>query len=241
MTKRSAFYALAPGGWRDYVTLLHPPYTLWHLSYVVVGGALAPQTDWGVVGLSLVAFALALGVGAHALDELHGRPLQTQIPSRVLVALAVLTIGAAAAIGVYVAIDRTLWLLAFVAVGSFIVVAYNLELFGGRFHSDLWFALAWGAFPLLATSFGVAEEVRLDALCAAAFATAFSLAQRVLSTQARALRRDAVDVTGTIVFRDGHSETLDADVLTLAPERALMFMATASVAIAVALVVQRVS
>ncbi len=33
--------------------------------------------------------------------------------------------------------------------GAFLVVAYNLELFGGRFHNDLWFALAWGAFPAL--------------------------------------------------------------------------------------------
>ena len=36
---RPAFYALAPGGWRDWWTLLHPPYTLWHLSYVALGAA----------------------------------------------------------------------------------------------------------------------------------------------------------------------------------------------------------
>jgi len=65
---RPAFYALAPGGWRDYVTLLHPPYTLWHLSYVAVGAGLAPRLDWAVLGLTLAAFLLALGIGAHALD-----------------------------------------------------------------------------------------------------------------------------------------------------------------------------
>ena len=36
---RPAFYSLAKGTWRDYVTLLHFPYTLWHLSYVVLGAA----------------------------------------------------------------------------------------------------------------------------------------------------------------------------------------------------------
>ena len=128
---RPAFYALRPGGWRDYLTLLHLPYTLWHLSYVAIGAALAPQMKWGVLGWTVLAFFFALGVGAHALDELSDRPLQTQIPGSLLVVLAALSIGAACAIGIAVASDSTWWLLVFVALGAFIVVAYNLELFGG--------------------------------------------------------------------------------------------------------------
>ena len=81
---RPAFYALRTGGWRDYVTLLHVPYTVWHLSYVAIGAALAPHMNWSLLGWTVLAFALALGVGAHALDELHGRPLGTRIPSAVL-------------------------------------------------------------------------------------------------------------------------------------------------------------
>ena len=146
---RPAFYALSPGGGRDYVTVLHLPYTAWHLSYVVVGGCLAAVVDWGTLALTLLAFALAMGVGAHALDELAGRPLGTRIPSRVLVALAVFSVAAAAAIGIAVALERTLWILPLVALGVVLVPAYNLELFGGRIHTDLGFALAWGAFPLL--------------------------------------------------------------------------------------------
>jgi hypothetical protein len=94
---RPAFYALAPGRWRDYVTLLHPPYTLWHLSYVVIGAALAP--DWRPTRLvaTLAAFFLAVGIGAHALDELNGRPLSTQIPDRTLAALAAGSIAVAVA------------------------------------------------------------------------------------------------------------------------------------------------
>src|SRR5207253_1110456 len=115
---RPAFYALAPGGWRDYVTLLHPPYTLWHLSYVAIGAAIAPHFDAGVMGLTLLAFFLALGVGAHALDELNGRPLRTRISTLTLVALAVLSVVAASAFGVVVAVQRDLWLLAFVAAVS---------------------------------------------------------------------------------------------------------------------------
>ena len=190
---RPAFYAMRSGGWRDYVTLLHPPYTLWHLSYVAIGASLAPQMKWGVLGWTVLAFFLALGVGAHALDELNSRPLQTRIPSSLLVTLAVVSIGAACAIGIIVASDSTWWLLLFVVGGSFIVVAYNLELFGGTFHSDLWFALAWGAFPVLTGYFASAERLRGEAVAAAAFAVFASLAQRTLSTQVRFARRQAGD------------------------------------------------
>jgi hypothetical protein len=188
-TTRPAFYALAPGGWRDYVTLLHPPYTAWHLSYVVLGAALAPHWRPGVLGLALAAFFLGMGVGAHALDELQGRPLQTRIGRRMLVTLAVVSLAAAAAIGVGTALYTSLWLLAFVIAGAFIAVAYNLELLGGRFHGTLWFALGWGALPVLATYVAAAETLRVEAIAAALFAALVSWTQRVLSTPVRTQRR----------------------------------------------------
>ena len=197
MSARPAFYALRTGGWRDYVTLLHPPYTLWHLSYVAIGGALVPHMRWSVLGWTVLAFLLAMGVGAHALDELRGHPLQTAIPRRVLVALAVVSIAAACAVGVWVSSWRTWWLLAFVGAGAFIVVAYNLELFSGAFHSDVWFALAWGAFPVLTGYFACAGRLRGEAVLGAAFAFCSSLAQRTLSTPVRHARRVAGDPAST--------------------------------------------
>jgi hypothetical protein len=193
VSARPAFYALRPGGWRDYVTLLHPPYTVWHLSYVALGAAVAPHMNWSVLGWTLLAFLLALGVGAHALDELHGRPLRTRIPGRVLVLLAAWSIAGACVVGVHVAIGSTYWLLAFVGAGAFLVVAYNLELFGGALHTSVWFAAAWGAFPVLTAYFASARTLRLEAVAAAAFAFAASLAQRRLSTVVRAARRQLGD------------------------------------------------
>jgi hypothetical protein len=191
---RPAFYALAPGGWRDYVTLLHPPYTLWHLSYVALGAAIAPQMKWGLLGWTTLAFLLAMGVGAHALDELNGRPLRTRIPATVLIALAVGSISAACTLGVAVAASTTWWLLPFIGFGAFVVVAYNLELLGGAVHTDLWFAASWGAFPTLTGYVASARNLRGEAAAAAAFALVTSLAQRTLSTDVRAARRSAGDV-----------------------------------------------
>jgi hypothetical protein len=236
---RPAFYALAPGGWRDFVTLLHPPYTLWHLSYVAIGAALAPDLDAGRLLLALLAFFLALGIGAHALDELNGRPLRTRISDRTLIVLAAASIGGAVAIGVYASIVYTSWLAPFVVAGGFIVCAYNLELFGGAFHSDAWFALAWGAFPLIATYVAVAERITVEALLAAVFAAFLSLAQRRLSTPVRFLRRQVATVSGTIERQDGAVEQVTSEMLTSAPEGALRALTVAVTALAISLLVLR--
>ena len=238
---RPAFYALAPGGWRDYVTLLHPPYTLWHLSYVAIGAALAPEWRPGVLALGLLAFFLGMGVSAHALDELHGRPLQTRIPDRTLVALAAVSLVTAAAIGIGVALRTSLWLLAFVGAGAFVAVAYNLELFGGRLHGDPWFSLAWGAFPVLAAYVAAAETVRVEAVLAAAFAALLSHAQRRLSTPVRLARRRVRNVSGRIELVDGTVLPITRETFIAESERALRALAAASVALALALVLVRVT
>ena len=236
---RPAFYALRTGGWRDYVTLLHPPYTLWHLSYVAVGAALAPRMDWALWGWTTLAFALAMGVGAHALDELRGRPLQTRIPEAVLVTLAVISISAASAIGIAVAISRSLWLLVFVAVGAFFVVAYNLELFSGRFHNGFWLAATWGAFPVITAYFASARTLHGAAFAAAGYAFALTWVQRQLSTPVRLVRRRVVSVEGSIRLEDGTTVPVDSDTLIQAPETALKALVAATVLIAVALLVFR--
>jgi hypothetical protein len=236
---RPAFYALAPGGWRDYVTLLHLPYTAWHLSYVAIGAALAPEPAGRRLLAALAAFGLALGIGAHALDELNGRPLNTRISDRALIALAAISIGGAGAIGVAAALSWTLWLLPFVVAGGSLVLAYNLELFGGFFHTDLWFGLAWGAFPLLTGYFVVAEKLTPEAGLAAIFALLSSLAQRELSRQVRKVRRRVDAVTGSLTMADGTREDITADTLIGAPEAALRLLAAAMVSLATALLVLR--
>jgi hypothetical protein len=232
---RPAFYALERGGWRDYVTLLHLPYTAWHLSYVAIGCALAPVLHGERLLAALVAFFLALGVAAHALDELRGRPLGTEIPGPVLVTLAAVSLAGAVAIGIAAAVAWTPWVLVCVAVGAFLVPAYNLELFGGIFHSDLWFGIAWGAFPLLTGYLVTAERTSLAAALAALWALCLSLAQRRLSTQVRTLRRRVREVSGTMVYADGEEAPVTEDTLLRTPELALRTLTLATIALAAAL------
>ncbi|HLI31525.1 MAG TPA: hypothetical protein VKU89_02135 [Solirubrobacteraceae bacterium] len=236
---RPAFYALPGGGWRDLLTLLHPPYTAWHLSYVAIGAALAPHFHGARLLATLAGFFLGVGICAHALDELKGRPLQTQLSSPLLAALATVSLLGAIAIGAYGAAVVSATLIAFIVIGSFLLLAYNLELFGGRFHSDLVFALSWGAFPVLTAFWAAALTITPAALAAAGGCFALSLAQRRLSTPARELRRRTASVGGEQRLLDGSVRPLSALSIAAPLEGALRACSAAVLLLAVGLVAAR--
>jgi hypothetical protein len=236
---RPAWYA-APSKsrsrWRDWWTILHPPYTAWHLGYVLIGAGLAPHLDGERLAGTLLGFALAVGVAAHALDELKGRPLGTAISSRLLAGAAAVSLGAAVVVGV-AGVERVgIGLIAFVVVGSVVVVAYNLESWGGRLHSDVVFAAGWGAFPVLTAYFAQTGTLRPAALLGAAFAYGLSQAQRVLSTEARTLRRRVSTVEGRRVMTGGGCEPLSRWGLLQPFERALVSLSWSTCALGLGLV-----
>ena len=236
---RPAFYALAQGGWRDFVTLLHPPYTAWHLSYVALGAAAAPTLHVDRLVAALAAFFLGVGICAHALDELNGRPLGTGIPDAVLIALAASSLAGAIALGVVGVATIGASLVPFIVVGAFLVVAYNLELFGGRFHTDFWFAAAWGAFPPATAYWANAVSVDAAGVLVVLACFGLSVAQRRLSTPVRALRRRATAVSGTVTLDDGRQVQLSRESLVAPLDGALRVLAASVVLLATALVIVR--
>lgn len=237
--RRPAWYATSSGPWRDWVTILHPPYTAWHLAYVLIGAGLAPHVAAERLVATLAAFALAVGVAAHALDELRGRPLRTSIPSSALVAASVVSLLGAVALGV-AGISRVGWGLAwFIAAGVVLVVAYNLEIFGGRLHSDAVFALSWGAFPLVTAYYAQDGTIRPTVVAGAAFAFGLSRAQRVLSIEARELRRRVTSVDGERTFVDGRRERISRESLVRPLEQTLIALSWSTCALGVALVLAR--
>jgi demethylmenaquinone methyltransferase/2-methoxy-6-polyprenyl-1,4-benzoquinol methylase len=229
-----AFYAARGGGWHDYWTLLHPPYTIWHLSYVLLGAAIAPAPDARIVAGAMIAFGLAVGIAAHAYDEFKGRPLRTRIPSPVLIGLGTAALLGAVVIGLAGVVTIGLPLLVFVLVGPLVVVSYGLEV--PIIHSDLGFALGWGAFPVVTTAYATGAHP-IPIVLAALAATLLSLAQRRLSNRARSIRRHATSVAGQIVYDDGSKEAIDARALISAPEAALSIMWLGLLAISLAMLV----
>jgi len=239
--ERPAFYALSRGGWRDYVTLLHPPYTLWHLSYVVIGACTVEDVNLAYLGWSVLAFFGAVGLAAHALDELNGRPLRTATPSSVLVGIAVVGLVGAIGLGIWGAFLVSPWMLLFVVMGAFIAIAYNLEWFAGTFHSDAWFAIGWGAFPAITGAFAQSGRLTWAGVLAAGACAMLSAAQRVLSTPVRRIRRNAVSIEGRAVYDDGTEEPLDNAWVRAAPEAALRFLSIAVPLVAAAMLAAAVA
>lgn len=248
--EQPAFYARRGGTVADWWTVLHPPYTLWHLGYVALGAAMAPRLDGLALAMSLLAFFLAVGLAAHLLDELTGRPLGTRIGDGVLRGVAALALVVACALGVYGAF----WhgpvngaLAVAVPVGALLVLGYNLELFGGRLHDDRTFAWAWGGFPVLVGYLAQSPDLSgragawslLAAVSATAAAVGTSTAQRRLSTPARDLRRRTVEVSGTVRRRDGSEHHLDQATLLAPLEGALRALSWAVPAVAVAALLTR--
>jgi hypothetical protein len=236
---RPSYYAARPGGWRDWWTLLHPPYTAWHLAYVVIGACLAPMVNTTRLIATLLAFFCAVGLAAHALDELHGRPLRTQIPTGALVAVAIGGLAGALALGIAGIVQVGPVLVPFLVVGPVLVVGYNFELFGGVIHNDVGFAASWGAFPVLTAYVAQTGRLAVAPVIAAVGAFALSVAQRALSTPARMLRRRTVGVEGTITRADGEEIPVNGAVLLAPLEQALRAMSWAVVLLAAAMAAAR--
>jgi hypothetical protein len=235
-----AYYAARTTGWRrDAWALLHPPYTAWHLSYVLIGASLAPTVSVIRLVATLLAFFLAVGIAAHALDELRGRPLQTSIPASLLWTAAAIGLVGAVALGIAGVFVVGTWLLPFIAMGVFFVFAYNLELLRGKVHGDFWFALSWGAFPVLTSYFAQTGRLSLAALAVAVAGYALSYAQRMLSTPARLLRRRSRSVTGVVIMADGSQVSLDKATLLHPLEQALAASSWGIVALSIGLVAAR--
>jgi len=206
--ERPAFYAPTGSLLGDLVSLLHVPYTLWHLSYVPIGAALAPTLDLRILAGTLAAFLFGLGIGAHALDEVRSRPLGTRLSDRALWWLGTGAMAMAMAIAIAGGFVVSPWVPVWAAAGILLAVGYALE--WPVLHTDLGFGLAWGAFPLLVGYWAQTGTLTVPVLVIAGAATLLSLAQRALSTPARFVRRH----TSEAVTRfDGHRQWDRAELL----------------------------
>jgi hypothetical protein len=232
-----AFYARTGTTWGDLLTVLHPPYTAWHLSYVVFGASLASDLDVLRLAGTLTAFFFGTGIAAHALDEWHSHPLGTRFAGGTLLALAAGGLGAGMAVAVAGAFVISPWVLAWAAAGALLAMGYTLE-WHRLLHTDVTFGLAWGGFPVLVGYWSQTEHFGLAALLVALATTLMSLAQRALSKPARYIRRTALDASATVESPAG-IERWPRNRLLATWELPLKLLSAAAVTLATGLLVMR--
>jgi hypothetical protein len=238
--KPSWYSSKNTGAVSDFINLLHPPYTLWHLSYVVIGIAMSPVIYSGRSIAVLVAFFVGLGLGAHALDETMGNPLHTKISKTRLYLVGFISLSVAILIGLYYVVVLSVLILPFVAIESFFAVAYNLEVFEKRFHTDLIFALSWGSIPFLTGYFVNSLSLSVATLVMAVGIGFLTYVQRTLSTQARLFRRK-IDSVQSINLVTGESIPMSSHDLISPAEKSLKALTIMIFAVSIALILARLT
>lgn len=235
----AAFYARQGSSRADFWTLLHPPYTAWNISYVVVGSTLAPTVNWLVLTIILASFFCGTGIAAHALDELNGHPLKTGFSDKSLKLMSTFSLFVAFILSTLASLLTTPWLLVFYGAGAFLVLAYNLEWWHGLIHTDLGFALSWGAFPVIVGYWSQTGHFSLAALIAASAATLLSLVQRSLSTQARFVRRKTSSGSALFHTADNHDIKWDRQKILSTWEKPLRLLSWSVILLAISLLVTK--
>lgn len=117
------------------------------LSFGAIGFMIAPIQNWQLLPLGVLVFFLGVGVLAHCLDELKGRPLGTNIPDHHLILVIMISMMILSLITVDLTLNYSYYILPLFIISGLIVFVYNFELFSGRFHSDMIFIIGFGIMP----------------------------------------------------------------------------------------------
>jgi hypothetical protein len=203
-TRANEWYVprFGPRRFRLLVGLSFYPYTLMNASYVLIGSLLAPSVHFERMAGMAVVYLLAVGVSAHSLDAMAPNKPWGDILSRgQLRVLALAGLVPSLGLGLYYALADALLLLPIGALELFFLLSYNLELFGGRFHTDLWFALSWGFLPVLAGYAVQTDAIGLVALAGGLFGLSTSFVEISASRPYKALKKERTGAESQLASR----------------------------------------
>ena len=191
-----------PRRFRLVVGLSFYPYSLMNASYVLIGSLVAVHVDYGrMVGMAVV-YLLAVGVAAHSLDAMGpNKPWGDLLTRRQLALLALVALASACAIGLYYALAAAPLLLPAGALVLFFLLSYNLVVFGGRFHTDFWFAASWGFLPVLVGFIVQTDSLNPVSVAAGLFGFSTAFVEINASRPYKALKRDPSGAPSGMVAR----------------------------------------
>lgn len=153
-----------PQGFRKSIGILYLPYTAIVTCFAALGAMTEPLEIERIIAISLI-YLLALGISAHLLDAVGGKTKPWgNLPKRKLWAIALGSLSVAFSIGIYYAFLDSPLLFPIGVIEGFFLFAYNLELFGGKFHNKRATVFSWGILPVFAGSAIQSNSISFETL-----------------------------------------------------------------------------
>jgi len=149
---------------RRTIGILFLPYTSIVICFAALG-SLSGQFEIERLAAICIIYFLALGVSAHLLDAIGGKTKPWgDLPKKKLWLISMIVLGIAFSIGMYYVFLDSPLLFAIGAVEVFFLFAYNLELFGGKFHNNASTIFSWAILPVFAGSAIQTNSITIEAV-----------------------------------------------------------------------------
>ena len=186
-----------PLKFRAFIGMLFLPYTGMCISFTIIGSMLSESILWDRVLSIFIIYFLALGVSAHAADNLGSKKIKPWGNFFTTFELKLMVIGGLSvsyAIGIYYIIIFVPLLLIIAIIEGFFLFAYNFELFNGFFHNNFWFAVSWGSLPLLAGFVIQTNSISILSLFSSTIAFLIAYSEIRISRIYKELKRKPQDI-----------------------------------------------
>ena len=186
-----------PLKFRAFIGMLFLPYTGMCISFTIIGSMLSESIAWDRVLSIFIIYFLALGVSAHAADNLGSKKIKPWGNYFSTFELRLMVIGGLSVsyiLGIYYIITFVPLLLIIAIIEGFFLFAYNFELFNGLFHNNFWFAVSWGALPLLAGFVIQTNSISVLSLISSIMAFFVAYTEIRISRKYKELKRNPQDV-----------------------------------------------
>ena len=149
---------------RRTIGILFLPYTSMVICFAALG-SLSGQFEIERLAAICIIYFLALGVSAHLLDAIGGKTKPWgDLPKKKLWLISMIVLGIAFSIGMYYVFLDSPLLFAIGVVEVFFLFAYNLELFGGKFHNNASTIFSWAILPVFAGSAIQTNSITIEAI-----------------------------------------------------------------------------
>jgi len=184
---------IGPRNFRVGIGMLFLPYTSIVTCFAVWGSISGTFVLDRLVAICLMYF-LAVGVSAHCFDAVCGKTKPWgMLPKKKILTIAIFSLVIVFTIGTYYAFLDSYILFPIGIAEGFFLFAYNMELFGGKFHNNMSTVISWGILPVFAGSAIQTNSISIETILlstVSSFTTYFLI---TTSRKYKELKRNEID------------------------------------------------